>query len=722
MMTKFLLFAALLLSSFFVPAQTFQEVAAAVGITHTLTGTNYGSGISFCDFNNDGWDDLTLGSGKGDSIAFYLNINGVFQKIVPSLVSHTEESKQVLWADYDNDGDKDLFVTTYKGTSRLYNNNGNLQMSDVTLSAGLSLIFHDTFGAAWGDVNNDGWLDLYVNNWNNTNETNILYLNAGNGTFIDITLAANASDSNRFSFCNAFFDYDKDGDQDIYIANDKFSRNTLLRNNGDATFTDVSTSTGSALTMDAMCVTVGDFNNDLYSDIYITNGPGGGNKLLRSNGSSGFSTASASLGVAVNGDCWGSNFIDFNNDAFQDVYVSSSFIGNVTGQNTLLRNHKGMSFSVPVAGLDADTVESYSNAIGDFNNDGFADFVTQNESPFNAQLWENSGNTNNWIKIALEGRVSNRDGIGSWIEVHAGALTVSHYTHCGIGYLAQNSATTIIGLDTNSSIDSIVVRWLSGHVDRLYTLSPNQKITIIEGSTLAFYPKLQASASIVCEGDSVVLFLNKEYKAYDWAGGQKSKTIRVILPGSYSVSVTNSFGFQRNSDTLIITTFPNTLKLDLYAKPVTATAPNGMAYATVTGGNPPYIFKWNDANKQSTDTAFELYPGTYKLLVKDADRCAVEKAIQVQSAVGIGSHERSTLALYAFPSPANEELFIEWNKTISNNITLSIHDMHGIEIKQLTIKNHSHHILDVSTLPNGLYVISVKGNGLVENERILVQH
>ena len=126
------------------------------------TGNSYlGNGISFCDYNNDGWDDITLGTEEGQSIKFYKNVNGSFIEDIIDLPVNTAEQKQIIWVDYNNDGQKDLFVASNSNSSKLYKNVGGMIFQDVTAAAGLPNTNIDTYGASWGDYNNDSYLDVF---------------------------------------------------------------------------------------------------------------------------------------------------------------------------------------------------------------------------------------------------------------------------------------------------------------------------------------------------------------------------------------------------------------------------------------------------------------------------------------------------------------------------------------------------------------------------------
>lgn len=472
------------LFSFRTVAQPFTDVAENQGITQTYGYAIFGGGLSFCDFNGDGWDDLTFATEEGDSLLFFVNHEGHFMRI-PTLVPDLGEAKQVLWVDYDNDGDKDLFVTNMGSANKLYNNDGNLNLTDVSAQSGLTTIPKSTYGATFGDYDNDGWLDFYICHRysNNLLLTNELYHNDGNGHFTEVAELANATDSIRPTFCAAFMDFNADGLQDIYISNDRLlARNTLLKNTGLGNFQDVSVRSNAGIHLDAMNVSVGDYDNDGDQDIYVTNTPFDGNMLLRNEGDETFEEVAATCGVMTNRFCWGANFCDFDNDTDLDLYVCAMNI-DATQPSPLYINDGLGSFSH--TSIPGDTVKSYSNAVGDFNNDGHPDIAVSSVHPFPFLLFENETESDgHWLKIKLQGTRSNRDGIGSWIEIYFNGQKIIRYTHCGEGYLAQNSSTIHIGLGETIMIDSIKVKWLSGIVDQFYEVPSDQVLFIEEGSTI----------------------------------------------------------------------------------------------------------------------------------------------------------------------------------------------------------------------------------------------
>ncbi len=468
--------------------QVFQEAAFQSGIGHSYGTGPSGGGVSLCDFTNDGWDDLTVASEAGDSIYFYRNNRGIFTRIRPGLAGGTEETKQVLWVDYDNDGDKDLFVTAYNAPNRLYQNDGNLHLTDVTLAAGLPIENLPSYGACWGDYDRDGWLDVYVTDRRvvfaeQGMNSNHLYRNKGDGSFEEKTLFAGAADSAKAPFCASFVDINNDNWPDIYIAQDKSQINTLLKNMGDGTFEDISISAGANLVMNAMCVAFGDYDGNGFLDLYVSNTPHG-NKLLRNNGDETFTEVADSVGVGFYSTGWASTFLDIDNDADLDLYVSGMVPGPEPHLSSALYENEGNGqFSVMPQSMPGDTVASFGHGAGDVNADGYPDIFVSNTAPYASHLWRNIGGANHYIRLQLEGTISNRDGIGAWIAVYANGQKQIRFTHCGIGFLGQNSSWYSIGLGTATIVDSIVVTWPSGEIDRLGNIAADQAIRIIENSS-----------------------------------------------------------------------------------------------------------------------------------------------------------------------------------------------------------------------------------------------
>ena len=240
----------------------------------TIYGSSVlGPSISFFDYDNDGWDDITIPASATRDFQFFKNVEGSFEKANLPISSNGIQARHAIWVDYDNDGDHDFFATSDLGHLWLYRNDGNNVFIDITDSSGLPSTDIPYWGSSWGDYDTDGILDVFISVRDADQiHGNLLYKGNGDGTFNNVTVSSGVSPDGFITFCSSFFDYDNDGDQDIYTANDKcITPNTLYRNNGDGTFTDVSIATGTNLYMSAMSTTIDDFNNDGWLDIYVTN-------------------------------------------------------------------------------------------------------------------------------------------------------------------------------------------------------------------------------------------------------------------------------------------------------------------------------------------------------------------------------------------------------------------------------------------------------------------
>ena len=477
----------------------FEDVASYIGVDYSYGDSEYGGGVSFADFNNDGWDDITYASEDGAQVYFFKNNNGAFNLVTLNGISNTYKTKQVIWIDYDNDGDKDLFATAIEGINQFYRNDGDMSFTNISSTIGFFQTDLFTYGASFGDIDNDGDLDVFISNRTNTeeNQRNYLYRN-DEGIYIDITQSSgipiqdeDGNENSQLSFCTIFFDYNKDGFQDIYLANDKIDNiNRLYKNLGNGTFEDVSVASGSGIAVNAMTTTLGDYNNDGWFDIYITNTQssqaGNGNVLLMNNADGTFTNVAEETGTTFNSFAWGAVFLDADNDTLLDLYVSGGFDGSIGSFLSAAFYHQQNdgTFVIPQnIGFENDTRKSYSNAIGDINNDGKPDIIVCNDIENNF-LWENKTvNENNWLKVKLEGVISNRDGIGNTIEISIDGQSQYRYTLAGEGYLSQNSFYEFFGTGTAIEIDYIKVTWTAtGIIETITNIDVNQAIIIKEGS------------------------------------------------------------------------------------------------------------------------------------------------------------------------------------------------------------------------------------------------
>lgn len=465
----------------------FEDRTSFYNINHVYGEGTAGGGVSMADFTGDGLDDLTLASSDGREIYFFENTGNGLRKL-DLLPSFKEEVKHLLWVDFDNDGDKDLFVALADNYNRLFVNDGTLVLEDKTVSLGLPADTYTSFGACFGDYNRDGWLDLYVGvrriERDGLPNISRLFANKG-GFFEEVTIASGTEDGGKTPFCSSFIDYNNDKWPDIYTAHDRRRGNTMLRNNKNGTFTDVSVATGTELKMDGMSVSNGDFNNDGFLDIYVSNSEAGNALFVNQQGTK-FKNQALERGVAFQSVAWGTNFLDGDNDGDLDLYVSGMLPGrNAVNSQYYVNLFPGEIF-IKGAKITSDTASSFNNAVGDLNNDGYPDLAVINVGPWPSFVFINKGGSSNYVKVRLKGILSNREGIGATVKAYHGFRKQFRFTSCGIGFMGQNSDTEIIGIGNAPKLDSLIVVWPTGHTDRLYNLSAGTTHILEEGSTTGF--------------------------------------------------------------------------------------------------------------------------------------------------------------------------------------------------------------------------------------------
>lgn len=615
-------------------AQVFVDVADSLNVSAVPNSLQYGSGMSFYDFNEDGWDDLSF-TMVDDSLIFYQNQGGTFQRL-SSFLYGAGKVKHLVWVDYDNDGDMDIGLTTFENRYSLYQNDGNFNFTNVSVEAGLLQASERYYGISFADYDRDGYLDFYVTCYEQLGDEsdfsrlNHLYHNNGDGTFTNVTNEAGVGDGIKLSFKGVWFDYNMDGWPDLFVINDRVFENSLYRNNGDGTFTDVSEEAGIQLGgQDPMTATVGDFDNDGDLDIFMTNtnSPFKRGQLLVNNGDGTFTQMAEEYGVDVFGWTWGAVWIDFDNDSDQDLFVAHGHpnLQIFESPDFLLENFDGeFFFEVGLQDMAGDSNRrSYSVTRGDFNNDGYYDMAVLNRAPDDVNLWQNAGGSNRYIKITLTGTASNRKAIGSWIRVYIGGHQYTQYTMCGENYIGQNSQHHIFGLGSAEAVDSVEVEYVLGHTDTYYSLESNLHYYFTEGET--YSAEITASGPLVfCEGDSVVLDAG-EHENYLWTTGDTTRTITVFEPGEIAVETSNEFGISAVSDTLQIEIYdmPN---IDVITEnPACSDSQDGSITLVNLSGVPADEVIWGETAGSVLQDS--LPGGTYSYTFTDVNGCTAEGTV-----------------------------------------------------------------------------------------------
>ena len=492
-----------------------------------------GSGCAFFDYNVDGWQDILLvngkdwdrhPSGKRQTLALYRNNqDGSFTDVTESAgLNIPLYGMGVAVADYDNDGDDDIYLSCLNA-DRLFQNKGDGSFLDVTEAAGID---NQGFGTscAWLDYNLDGHLDIYVANYvewsietdifctldgknksyctpeSYTGQASKLFRNQGNGTFVDVSRISGISDPTSKSLGVCILDYNSDGLPDIFEANDT-QPNKLYQNNGDGTFIEVGMLAGvayneSGIATGAMGVDAGDYDNSGTESLIIGNFSNEMLNLYNNVGNIFLDDAPvAQLGNAsLLTLTFGCFFFDFDLDGNLDIFTANGHvetdINAIQSEVTyaqkphLFQNIGGKKFIDVVRNVGPDLVKPLvgrGTAYGDIDNDGDLDILVSTSNGY-AHLFRNDGgNRNRWVKIQLIGKVSNRNGIGSRIRITSAIGSQIRTVKSGSSYCSQSELTTFFGLKNDTIIKSIEVHWPSGKVNKLENVKPNQLIPIEEG-------------------------------------------------------------------------------------------------------------------------------------------------------------------------------------------------------------------------------------------------
>lgn len=545
MFQRFLLLCFFAAQSFVSVSQEFQKLSAAIGINHSYLGSN-GAGGSFYDWDKDGYPDISLTINGGNPVFYHNNSNGTFELLSSPFFEDSGNIKSLNWIDFDNDGDADISVNRYEGPFDLYENDGNFNFTNISASAGFPVTDHYGYGHSWGDYDRDGYIDLYICNYHYYEGiVNYLFRNNGDGTFTEVGESAGVSDGYNYSFQSVWCDFNEDGWQDLHVINDKVSANHLYLNNGDGTFTDISAESGTNVIIEAMTNTVADYDNDGDWDIYLTNAIES-NVLLRANSALSFSNYTMEAGVGVEEMCWGSIFIDYDNNGWSDLLVGTAGVSN-----ELYTNQMDGSFTRSFPVFLAGTTITHCLMEADFDRDGRSDYVMIDRPPSLSTVWRNSLTTlNNFIDIGLQGVISNRDAIGSRIEVYCNGNAQRKHLCSSENYLTQNSQYLHFGLGTGTTIDSLFVAWPSGWTEKFYDLPVNEFISIIEGQSLQISFS-QSDGSYFCDGDEFVLSANG-WSNYLWNTGDESSSIVIQESGYYQVESMHESGLIITSDSIFI--------------------------------------------------------------------------------------------------------------------------------------------------------------------------
>jgi len=524
-------------------AVTFEEVSPAtskISWTHDNAHSpdrqlpeTVGAGCAFFDYDNDGWMDIYfVNSGPSDffvppkplkNALYRNNRNGTFTDVTDKAgVAGGKFGMGVAAADYDGDGNVDLYVTNY-GTNILYRNNGDGTFTDVTEKAGVAAPGWSTC-ATWFDYDNDGKLDLFVSSFvfydksQNplcTDETlkrryycvprlfkpqpSRLFRNRGDGTFQDVSRESGIAEHPGKSFGAVATDVNNDGLMDLFVANDTMP-NFLFLNKGAGKFEEIGLSAGVAYgetgrPRSGMGVDAADFDGDGWQDLFVANIDHEFFSLYRNEKELIFTDQPGEIAPStqlLSG--WGLKFFDYDNDGDPDLFLVNghpddmieSRIPRVKYREPLLMfENTGRTLKDVSANSGTVFSKMFSGrgmAIGDFDNDGDLDVLTSNNGEPPLLLRNQGGNRNNWIGLHLVATKSNSAAVGAVITWQSGTVKRTRLKTGGGSYLSSHDPREILGVGAATTIDSVEIRWPSGKVDKLTKLPLNKYVRVVEGA------------------------------------------------------------------------------------------------------------------------------------------------------------------------------------------------------------------------------------------------
>jgi len=500
-------------------------VGSVPGITEEagpcVNGGRFVSGAAWADVNADGRPDLFLPRAD-DAPQLFINLgpNGFRDEAAErGIWRATAWHTGAVFVDIDNDGDPDLYISS-DGPNALYRNDGTGRFTDVTAKVGLSAGTYSHTSASFGDYDGDGRLDVYVATYGvcgpggvGSGQPDQLFHQNPDGTFSDVSSLIKPARTNPqypaegLGLQAAWFDYNGDGRQDIYLANDflgpKPDHNYLWRNDGpgpDGTwrFTDVSIESGTALAMNTMGIGIGDYNHDLKLDMALSNIQG--NAVLRNNGDGTFTDVTSKTGGGIPFQqagrpsvTWGLLFADLNLDTWEDLYIAAGYLRErspgVAQRNQVLMNDRGSFLDFSAATGGDDSSQSRGVAADDFDRDGRVDlFVVDQIGNDNARprLLRNvtPRGGSHWLEVKTVGTKSNRDGCGALLRAALKGVTLVREVFCGSVSLSSGSENIIhFGLGSAKLVPRLTVTWPSGARQTLRNVNADKLITVTEPKT-----------------------------------------------------------------------------------------------------------------------------------------------------------------------------------------------------------------------------------------------
>ena len=676
------------------------DVTEMFAIEASTQASFLGTGMSVADFNSDGLEDLTFGNSDG-TVAIYVQLaSGGFQ--LEYMLEGEAQPQGVVWFDADGDEDLDLMITRRFASIELYVQEDGL-LTESAAAAGIPT--DDTWearGIAVADYDVDGDLDVYISMYHDGTtglSENLLLNNDGAGQFVNVTNAAGVGNGLKHTFQSVWLDLNEDDLLDLWVINDRsVYPNAAYMNLGDGTFADVSMDWGLAQTLWAMTATAGDPDNDGVQELFCSSVENDPNVFL-DNTSGTYSDVGPE--VALNGlqYSWGGCWVDADGDMWSDLMVATyRFPNTLPYDNYFYRNTQNGTYFEDQAEQfwTNEQTQLYALGVLDWNQDMAPDVVGFGNMPF-AQMLENAFVSEEGVSgrlvVQLCGTASNRWAIGSEIRVHTGDVTQTQWVNCGEDFMTQQSWKSYFGLGTATAVDSVEVFWPGGGYDVWYDVEANSELRLVEGSSTAELvatgegcandsswlvfpldcPERYLNGTLIV-GDSVLLETAGTYVLEcEWMGGlfQWSDTLEYAPSAPHIMTIEwtepdcyGEFGilgwvtspdlmvhyeggsypsFVQNvaqlAGPLMLESVDSTggcltphhfnlsepSELQVYIEyfPALCAGDSASAFAAGYGGTPGYLVNWNDVDPNN------LPQGEVLLTIEDAHGCTLDSSIQV---------------------------------------------------------------------------------------------
>ncbi|MEM9820965.1 MAG: FG-GAP-like repeat-containing protein [Bacteroidota bacterium] len=702
-----------------------QAQISFVNSNNSLNQTDFHSGLAVgvADVNNDGRDDI-VHLDDGFMLFFEYQVQGAtpFSSQAKGALDGDEES---LWsvcvADVNHDGKADIVGGRQDGAGLLISTENDYTFIDLEGSAFLSQ------GVNFVDINMDGHLDIFA--CDDQQESRI-WGNDGNGQFFAaddwIDMSTTPQSDNSGNYASIWTDFDNDGDLDLHLSKcrsgiidptDPRRINTLFVNDGNGQYTEMAETYGLKNGRQSLTADFQDIDNDGDLDCFVIN-HGEASQLFSNDGNGYFTDITATSGINVNLKAMQTALRDFDNDGYVDLLIA--------GQRHLFYHNNGDGTFTDLSDAIFDENDLESFAIGDLNHDGFLDIygsyahIYKEPSDIDDVLWLNAGNENHFLGVHLQGVVSNLQGIGSRVEIYGEWGVQIREIRSGEGYGISNSLNAHFGLNQSTNVDSLIIRWPSGIVDKYENLAPQQYLTFIEGTCIApSFEFAPIEKSSFCADELIDLSLSgPQGFDYLWSTQEVSQNIEIQAPGLYRLTISDGNNCSGVSPTLFIDQkpalpIPTLIDIEYLGgngdtAMITVDAQNAVWYDAPEGGN--LIGIGNVFHYETTSDPTLLYVAAEEAYPNEELLCSSER-LAIDLSTTSATDLASISSIQSYPNPVKDQLELRIEANASQQLFLQLINCYGQSIlaqQHYLSTGLNQMALEVEQFPPGIYYLQFR--------------